>query len=559
MPVVYLNQSKVQLSDSNFLAEGGEGKIYIKGNTVYKIFFDEQQMMPLKKIDELSVLKPYANILIPEDVLFNSKNIPVGFTMKFIPKTIPLSKLFTTSFQERYSIENNTISNLIESMMKTISFIHKNKIVLVDGNEFNYLVDDSTFKNPFFIDTNCWQTPSFKASAIMDSIRDWHSNTFNELTDWFSFAIVACQLFIGIHPFKGSHPNFNRGDIINRMKKNISIFNKEVSVPQASRSFDLIPIEFKNWFVDLFEKGKRTLPPQLVGKVIAGTPQQTIIIGTDKFEIKEMFNFDENITGVNFLFGAKIVFTNNELHINKTKYKLNSKKEGVVFLDGMPLLVNIIDGALSIKEISSQKELLNNKINATEKLIIDNRLYIKNDDKLTELKIQKIGNNTVVFPGTTWNILLNSSTIYRGLIVSNVLGKIHFYIPYKENSCAIIPVSELNKYKLFDLKYQNGICVAIGYYKGQYDRFIFKFNDLISSYTIDIEKDINPVGINFVVLPNNNYILLTGEDTLEITNRKIDHKKVLTDVKINSKANLVNNSTDVYFYLDNKIYSFKMK
>lgn len=553
----FIKNSKITLNDNDFLTEGGEGKIYIKGGTVYKIFFDPKQMIPTKKINELSVLKSEKQILGPKEIIFSSNNIPIGFTMDYVSKTAPLAQLFTTSFRDRYSIQPKDTITLVENIMKIIQFIHNNNILIVDGNEFNYLVDNNQYVEPYFIDVNCWQTPSFPATAIMDSIRDWTTNKFTKESDWFGFAIIACQLFVGMHPFKGKHPNFKKGDLKSRIQKNVSIFNKNVTTPPVVRSFDLIPTEFRNWFIDLFEKGKRTLPPAIVGKIIA-KPQITMIIGTNKFDIKEIFKAPENILGCNMLFGNNIIFTDSYIIINKTKYSSPSKTCGIILENNNPLVVDIINDQLSIKELANNNQIITSPITAEKFMIVDNRLYIKNKNKFTEMKITNLG-KLIVSPGTSWNVLPNATKILKGILFSNVLGKIHFYIPYKENACAIIPVHELNGYKIFDAKYQNGIVVVIGYKNGIYDRMIFKLDSNFNSYIYEIEKDTTPVGVNFVSLPNGNCVILTGEDTIEITNRKIMQKKVLTNVNINPKTILVNSGNDVYLYNDNILYSFRMR
>ena len=64
----------------------------------------------------------------------------------------------------------------------------------------------------------------------MMSIRDplTPKNGFNKLTDWYSYAIVTFQMYIGIHPFKGIHPDYKPKDLELRMKDGASVFDKKV-------------------------------------------------------------------------------------------------------------------------------------------------------------------------------------------------------------------------------------------------------------------------------------------------------------------------------------------
>jgi hypothetical protein len=46
---------KVVLSDTDFIAAGGEGTVYRKDGLAIKIYHDPKAMIPAKKIQELSV------------------------------------------------------------------------------------------------------------------------------------------------------------------------------------------------------------------------------------------------------------------------------------------------------------------------------------------------------------------------------------------------------------------------------------------------------------------------------------------------------------------------
>ena len=122
----------------------------------------------------------------------------------------------------------------------------------------NFLLNDQ-LNNIFFIDTDSYKTKSYNATAIMESIRDRHSSSFNTNTDWFSWAIITFQMFIGIHPFKGKHPKFSNLD--ERMMNNVSVLNSSVSIPKLCASFDVIPQAYREWYKAVFEDGKRVPPP----------------------------------------------------------------------------------------------------------------------------------------------------------------------------------------------------------------------------------------------------------------------------------------------------------
>ena len=255
MKVFIKNKGHCTLAKSEYLASGGEGDIYCKGNSIFKIYIDPNKMIPEGKINELSVLS-FNNIIKPEDILLNDKNIQIGYTMQYVKDTYALCQLFPKSFRDRNSVSNQTVLNLVRRLQETIQHIHSHKILVVDVNELNFLIAKD-FTEIYAIDVDSWQTPHFKATAIMDNIRDRQvkNNNFTENSDWFSFGILAFNMFVGIHPYKGTSKLYKTMD--ERMDHNISVLNKDVSVPKIFANFDIIPEVYKNWFSAVFDGGKR--------------------------------------------------------------------------------------------------------------------------------------------------------------------------------------------------------------------------------------------------------------------------------------------------------------
>ncbi len=554
--IVFFRTKETKLTDKNYLGEGGEGVIYRKDNLIYKIYHEKKDVITPQKLAELSVLKR-DNVITPIDLVFNTGSLAVGYAMNYIDNTVPLARLFTTSFRNRNSVTPEMATKLVEKMIETIHYIHQNSIILVDGNEFNYLVDGADLITPFFIDVDSYQTKSSPAKVIMPSIRDWQSKTFNTLTDWYSFAIVATQIFVGLHPFKGSHPSFVKNDLKARQLGNMSIFNKEVSVPPATRDFGLIPSEYMNWFVELFEKGKRTPPPAIAGNLI--TKAQIIIAtGKDKFTIDKIFDADDNITGCVWIFGNRILYTNKSVYFDNHDHALPSKTAGVIYFENQPYLVDIVNKKLEVKHAFSRL-MISNNLAATKKLIIDNRLYAINDDKLIEVKFKGINGKVFVATGNVWNILPNSTQAFREIVYSDVLGKPYLYIPFKEGACSIVAIPELSRHKILDAKYENGICIMLTFKNNVYNRIVIKFADDFVKYSFEMEADVVPFGINFVSLPNNIYMYYTGEGEMVLGSRFKPEKKIFSDIKFDNDIVLCHNGIEVYYYSERSLFRIKTR
>ena len=554
---VYYKNKEVVFTDKDYVAEGGEGVIYVKNGKIFKIYHDIKDVLPAVKFDELSVLDK-ENIVVPKHFIYNAKGVPIGFTMAHISNTVPLPRIFTTSYRTRYNITPEMSIQLVGKIAETIQYIHDRQILIVDGNEFNYLIDGDDLITPYFIDVDSYQTKSFPAKVIMPSIRDWQAKAFSELTDWYSFAIIATQIFIGIHPFKGTHPSYDKTDLKGRMLNNISVLNKDVSIPPATRDFGLIPSEYMTWFMDVFEKGKRTLPPIIAGRISA-KPQVIVLLGRDKFIIDKIFDAEENIAGADWIFGNRILYVGANLYINNQKKDLPTKNCGIIYFNNESYFVDIDQNHLLSLQNCQTKEAAVGTIAATKKLIIENRIYVLYEDKLTEIELKQINNKCFITPGNTWNILPNATKIFREIIYSDVLGKAYLYIPYREKACSILAVPELNKHKIIDAKYENGICIFLTNYRGTYNRITLKFSNTFTTYQAEVEKDVLPTGINFVSLPNNVYILYTGEGEIIVGSRIKPDKKVLTNISFDKDMILCHNGLDVYYYSGKSIFRLKMK
>ena len=249
---------RMRIKDTDFLTEGGEGKLYALGERVVKLYHDPLKVIAADKLDRLARLdRP--TIIRPLEFVFDQFGHRIGFVMRKVNAAVALPRLFTTAYWNANGITVEKIAHLVKSMQETISFIHQHGCLQVDGNEFNYMTK-ADLSTAYFIDVDSYQAPGYPATVIMPSIRDYTQNGFNESTDWFSFAIVAFQLFSGIHPYKGRHPDFKSGDFKGRIKAGISVFHPEVTYPQSVRDFSLIPPSYLQWFQQVFA-GARTAPP----------------------------------------------------------------------------------------------------------------------------------------------------------------------------------------------------------------------------------------------------------------------------------------------------------
>jgi hypothetical protein len=473
---ILVNNKEIILNDSNWLTGGGEGSIYEMPanpkNHVIKIFNKAEKATPISKIKELKMLDK-DNILRPLLPVYNKNKKPIGFVMKEAPQHYALCQLYTSKFWAKNNIKINNILLLLNNIRSTIEFIHSKDCLLVDINDFNFLVDQNKLDKSYFIDVDSYETPNYPATAIADNIRDWHATKWDRNTDWFSFSILACQLLVGIHPFKGTHPSFSKGDLKNRMLANKSIFNNDVRLPSATRNFNIIPDTYKQWFLQLFEHGKRIPPPH---------PCKTIVFETTD---------------------SKIEYENYFL-INNKKYPKLFPNEKLIFIEqNIPIAVGVNNNVLKARVLDSKFIINSLSLSARAIIIIDNCVLAITKDKIIEICLTKLGfKNIVISCGNFQSNILRYAQIFDKTIYQNILGNPHFTFFEKKNSKLqqyCIPINELKGYKIVDavfkylrLKHVSPILIVKAFKDGIYDKFTFTFTkDNFSIYDVFCNENID--------------------------------------------------------------------
>lgn len=559
-------KGKFKLTGSDFVTSGGEAKIFLRNKVIYKIYHNSSDMIPDGKIYELQEINE-RKVLIPKDIINDSNGVRVGFTMDYIDKVIPLCKLFTNTFLNENDVSNDTLIALMSHMEETIHKVHEAGCIQVDGNELNYLVDEKDFKKCYFIDVNSYQTKSFPATVIMPSIRDWTAKTFNDLTDWYSFAIITCQLLIGIHPFKGKHQDFKRHAIEERMRANISIFNKNTRVPKSVRNFDRIPTNYMDWFINLFEKGKRETPPRDGGDWNS-TVTYIVVTSTNNFVIEERDAFDDVILSHYTLNGIPITRTKKSIYIGSDKIRVG---RGVHLfhtpLSLTPVMVKLEDGNVVIKSCTKKEVKMGSDMVADDIMIVDDTIYIKLKGNFIETRI--VDNNNFESPvmlvvKTTWQISEKSSQLFKNIIVQDIMGSKHILVPKPSiNNSKIlnIKITELDKYRILDARYEVNIAIFSVFdpIDKEYGLMVIKGIDE-PSYNFRFIKTIDFEQANFTTL-DNGIVILIYDDQMEIFSNKVGSTKVkmIKDKELNSDMSLCKRGTSTRFFTDNKLYSIGIK
>lgn len=548
----YLGGKRIVFATDEFIASGGQGDVFGRNGVAYKLYHDPSTMIPVEKIKELQSLNS-PNILGPKDVLYNNKGKAVGFTMPLVNGTIALCRVFTNSFRRAKNITPEMSTKLIEAMLSITQFIHDKHCLVADGNENNYLVDGVNLAKPFFIDVDNYCTPSFRAEFLNPSVRDYQSNEFSTLTDWYALAIIACQVFVGLHPFKGNHPQFDSNDLEGRMKKNVSIFNRDVSVPPPTRDYSNIPTEYYQWFLDLFEKGKRTPPPKVAGLLNVAQVKAQVLQTTLKFITSLLQSYDSDIVRVNQCGDRLVVLTNKDLWVDKVRWSIDPGNDVVLF-DGSPIVASTEKGLLKMRSLTG-KSIFVSPIAAEQTMVVENTLYVKQESKLIEIGLTRLGERIATTLTSVWKIMPLSSVLYDSVILQNTLGRIWAVVP-KPGKCHMIALPELDTVKIVSGKCVRNVCMFSGYKKNKLTCFKFFFNEKFDKYDY-VEEATDDLDVNFTVLPNKVTVQWDGSKMYIIySDMKTD---IMKDKDLPGNMTLLSYSNKILFFVGKDIYHITSK
>jgi hypothetical protein len=544
--------STVNIHETNdFIASGGEKTIYSHGKEVLAIYHDANQMISQAKFQELSTLEK-SNIIKPENLIENSNHKIVGYTMKNIKSnSVPLCRIFNTCFWNSNNINEKIITKLVEHFQETIDYIHSKECLIVDVSDLNFNIENINWNLIYFIDVNCYQTKSFPATAITPFIRDYSTNKWSNLTDWYSFAILTFQMFTGVHPFKGTHPKYTSKDTILRMQKSVSVFDKNVTLNSSIRDFSIIPSNYMNWYQDIFVRGKRLLPPGSAGLVNFVHIAKTIG-NSSNFIIDIYKEYLNTVIDYQYVLGQEVVTYNNSILVNSKEFK-----KCKVFFDSnlLPYSIEKENGFLILQCLVKNYEI-KSEIKFDDYFIYENNIYIKYGGELCHIIIFENGKRLLTIKNS-WNIMPNSSEIFEGCVYQNILGTCYFSVPVPEkNWCLNLNIKELNGCKIIDVKRKKNFIFVVFLQNKLQKRCIIKFDES-SNYKIVKEDELEI--INFVVL-DNGLMINCEEGKIEIyyTKYENDKKTMIEDDIIKESMKLVNKGVNVMFIENKKIKILKV-
>jgi hypothetical protein len=448
-------------------------------------------------------------------------------------------------------------------MREGVSHVHSKGILVVDLNEMNFLVAED-FSEVYFIDVDSYQTPSFPASALMESVRDRHARAFTTCSDWFSFAVVSFQTFVGIHPYKGSSPpmqgSTDKAQLLDaRMHANVSVLRPEVKVPASCLPFHLIPPAYLDWYRAVFDEGKRLPPPDDARAVVTlAAPAPLNYSDSSLFDVALVKEFDDDIVRHEGL----VTVTRSSVYFGGERY---AKPRADTFVVVTPRFGHIVAayveaGTLRLRDLTDGRDLPF-YVHAEEAALCGGRLYMKQGEQVYALEFIEFKGH--ISPGVraAANVMMNSTRMFEGLAVQNMMGAHYASLFPAAGVCHQIRLPELDGYQLLDARLCRNVLVAVGARGGLYDRLVFRFADDFGSYDSRVTADVSAHDINFAVLDTGVVLHLTDEGALELFSRHrgAPDLKTFQDPCVGADARLFHTGAQALFARGSKLYKFKMR
>jgi serine/threonine protein kinase len=554
-------QGQVQLGRTEFKAQGGEGAVYVKGQTAYKLYTDPARCIAQAKIDELSLLVQ-PNIIRPVHLILDGTNTAVGYTMRAVGKAHSLCQLFPKAFRQRNNITPEITLRLVRQLQTGVLHIHSRGVLVVDLNEMNFLVS-TDFAELFFIDVDSYQTPSFPATALMETVRDRHATAHTTGSDWFAFAVVSFQMFVGIHPFKGTygplqHLPDNAAKLEARMRGNISVLHAGVTVPAACLPLAVIPQSYLDWYRAVFEQGQRVPPPQSVQAAIPlAAARMARTVASHSFEITEIHEFDSEI----IWHDGVITVTEQSVYFDGKKYARPSFDAKFAITPRQRHLIGAYDDGTKLRfEDLTVGRRIETTIEGEQIMLSHGQLYIKQHESIFAIDFVELPNNLSLGIKAVANVMINSTRMFDGVAIQNLLGTNYVSIPTASGGCHQVRLAELDGAQIVNAKLYRRVLMVVVTTSGRYDKYIFRFAKDFSSYDLRRLVDVATTDIEFTVLDTGVVLHLTDDDELEIFSSAKESAKLslLDDPALKDELKLFHKGTQALLGKGRKLYKFRL-
>ena len=256
------------IDQSKVLGTGGEAVVVQVGNKAVKIYnkVDAARIAKLKDWTGMGFNVP-SGICGPLDIAFDSSGHKlVGFVMNLIPKGYEVVQQLARKSYRKSNLQMTgiTIADLFINAHKTITKLHKQKIIIGDFNDLNVMFRKAEM---VFIDVDSFQFGEHPCMVGTENFLDPRlynlnlatKNHFGETHDWYAYFVMLVRSLILCHPYGGIHKDYR--SIAQRSLAQITMLDQGVKYPKAALHPEVLDDAILELFSKVFKDGERPLFP----------------------------------------------------------------------------------------------------------------------------------------------------------------------------------------------------------------------------------------------------------------------------------------------------------
>lgn len=544
--VIIEGKGPVDLAPDALLGSGGEADVWRYRKWALKVYHDRSKVLSQGKFTELARLNIPGLICPQYRLLDASGKVPVGYAMALSQAKIPLVKLFSNAYHRREKLETSHLLKLLDHLREILKALHREGCLVVDLNEMNVLVHDN-HAQVALIDTDSYQTPGFPATALLPSVADPKvvNDQFSQGSDWFSFAVLAFQLFVGVHPYKGFHPKYKPNQWPLRMKDGVSLLHKDSVAPPGARDFKNIPNAYYRWFEEVFCGDIRSEPPTVMGKQAVVITKQTPPAQNAVFQLQRKATAQGNIVAAFSLLGGLYLVD----------------VAGRVTCDGFPVAQGF-KGRVWVCEADDGTAVLGVKtgdrchfqdpdgnevgtVQATSVFSHDGVILTAYEGQITRHEFVRSGQKILRRHRVVGNLGI-SAQVFDGCALKVVMGKAWLWLP-QGNGAFFRAVPQLDGFRILNGIAQGRLCALIAEKSGQYHRVVIALPQQHTQLQL-LQEEVPYHEPGMAILPNG-VCALAGYDDLRLFHGSdLQKERRFTQPPIRSADAVFAHDSGVHFF-----------
>lgn len=504
------------LGPAQFVASGGEGDVYAIGDRGFKLAHDPARACPPAKLAELArIADPY--VLAPRGSLHRGgpRRAVVGHELPFMAEAFTACELVPVAFRRRHGLDPTVVPALVESLRQRVAAVHAARCVVVDLSEANVLVSRD-FRAACLIDVDSFQTPSFAATAIVPAVRDpLRASGFDERTDWFSFAVVAFSLLVGIHPYRGKHPRVVGLEA--RMQAGLSVFDPAVRVPRACLPVSSIPEPWRGWLRAVLQHGERTAPPVPTGgsflQLGAGAHPRALAASLRMIEVAGPLPAE--VRGLYEAHGRLVIHAGDRVIVDGEERLRCSEALAIASSpSGRPVAAWVQEGMLRLFDLDAGSPI---PCQAAARAVTSarGRLFATCGDEVVRVELLEVGERIMAGVRRAVMIAPQSSRLWRGCVIQQLLGTTTVSLLSETGAAEQRRVPELDGLTVVDAVHDRGVLVAVVARGGAHERLVIRFSPR-GGHHVRREADLAAHAAQLCVLDTGVCVSLDADDRLEL-------------------------------------------